>query len=131
MRKLNEKRLCNCNGILRGGRNGNGGGMWEKEPVIGYYVNGLHVATGLAASGTLTATLLGTQLEGTKREETARAVPRPTDHHKRNMMMNGKDGEEKESREFNVFDELLLRRERLLRKHFRNSLGVVPVSERF
>ncbi|KAF8371849.1 hypothetical protein PRIPAC_78278 [Pristionchus pacificus] len=40
---------------------------------------------------------LGTQLEGTKREATARAVPPPTDHHERNMMMNGKDREEKES----------------------------------
>ncbi|KAF8354209.1 hypothetical protein PRIPAC_95832 [Pristionchus pacificus] len=39
---------------------------------------------------------LGTQLEGTKREATARAVPRPTDHYERNMM-NGKDREEKES----------------------------------
>ena len=38
---------------------------------------------------------LGTQLEGTKREATARAVPRPTDHYERNMK-NGKDREEKE-----------------------------------
>ncbi|KAF8381416.1 hypothetical protein PRIPAC_70558, partial [Pristionchus pacificus] len=39
---------------------------------------------------------LGTQLEGTKREATARAVPRRTHNYERNMMMNGKDPEEKE-----------------------------------
>ncbi|KAF8363012.1 hypothetical protein PRIPAC_89935 [Pristionchus pacificus] len=39
---------------------------------------------------------LGTQLEGTKREATARAVPPRTDDYERNMK-NGKDREEKES----------------------------------